>query len=142
MDNRANRSIRLGVVLAVVVVACGLFLYLSFFSFPPTETIAQNYLDAIIHRDIEAVLKLGSSDFLCQNNLKNTALGDIDQFGGAVVQKVSISVHGPSGSRDEIQWASIAFEYRASGQAEWKHGEMIISTDHEAPGLRYTCGRG
>ncbi len=142
MDNRAKRSIGLGAVLAIISASCGLFLYLSFVSFPPTDAIAQNYLDAIIRKDIEAVLRLGSSNPLCQNNLKNTALSDIDQFGGAVVRGVLISVHGPSGSRDEIQWASIEFEYHKSDQAEWKHGEMIISTDHEVPGLRYTCGRG
>ncbi len=142
MDNRAKRSIGLGIVLAIIAVSCGLFLYLSFFSFPTTDVIAQNYLDAIIHKDIEAVLRLGSSDPLCQNNLKNTALSDIDQFGGIVVRKISVSIDGPSGSREEIQWARIEFEYQEIGQTEWKHGEMIISTDHEVPGLRYTCGRG
>lgn len=142
MDSRAKGSIGLGVVLVTIVAACGLFLYLSFFSFPPTETIAQNYLDAIIHKDVEAALRLGSSDPLCQNNLTNTALRDIDQFGGVVVREISITVDGPSGSAEEIQWARIEFQYHEIGQTEWKHGKMVISTDHEVPGLRYTCGIG
>ena len=142
MDSRAKGSIGLGVVLVAIVAACGLFLYLSFFSFPPTETIAQNYLDAIIHKDVKAVLRLGSSGPLCQNNLKNTARRDIDQFGGAVVREISITVDGPSGSDEEIQWARIEFQYHEIGQTEWKHGKMVISTDHEVPGLRHTCGIG
>ena len=142
MDSRARGSIGLGVVLIVIVAACGLFLYLSFFSFPPTETMAQNYFDAIIHKDIEAVLRLGRPDPLCQDNLKYIALRDIEQYGGTVVQEISITINGPVGSDEEIQWARIEFQYHEIGQTVWKQGKMVISTDHEVPGLRYTCGVG
>jgi hypothetical protein len=142
MDNQSKRSIGLGVVLIVIVAACGLFLYLSVFSFPPTETIAQNYFDAIIRKDIEAVLRLGRSDPLCQENLKYIAQRDIERFGGTEVREVSISVDGSSGSDEGIQWARIEFQYHEIGQTTWKQGKIVISTDHERPGLRYTCGIG
>jgi hypothetical protein len=142
MDNHAKRSIGFGIVLIAIVAACGLFLYLSFFSFPPTETIAQNYFDAIIRKDVEAVLRLGRSDPLCQDNLKYIAQRDIERFGGTVVREVSITVEGPSGSDEGIQWARIEFQYHEIGQSVWKQGKMVISTDHERPGLRYTCGVG
>ncbi len=143
MDRHTDRSLILWFALLVIVLACGSFLYLTFFSFPSTETIAQKYLDAIIHKDIGAVLRLAiPDDNLCQSNLMYIALRDIAKFGGAEVRGISVTVTGPEGSDEDIQWASIEFQYRETSQTEWENGKMVISTDHSAPGLRYTCGIG
>jgi hypothetical protein len=99
-------------------------------------------MDAVIHKDMEAVLRLGSSDYPCQSNLKNTALRDMGRFGMTVVREVTVTVEGPQGSDDEIQWARIKFQYQQIGQTMWHYGEMVISTDHDGMGLRYTCGIG
>jgi hypothetical protein len=40
------------------------------------------------------------------------------------------------------KWARIKFQYQQVGQTGWHYGEMVISTDHDGPGLRHTCGIG
>ena len=124
-----------------MVLSCCAFLYFSLISYPSTKTIANRYLQAIIGEDYETALELGRSREYCQDELRESILMDIEEFGGSEVRDVTIEVYGNTGSDDELQFAEIRFAYRHPNQEDWQAAEMNLATDHEVPGFRYLlCG--
>ncbi|MCP4368053.1 MAG: hypothetical protein GY797_08105 [Deltaproteobacteria bacterium] len=139
MKNSSKRLIGSSLSLIIIIPCCAC-LYFSFISYPPTKTIANRYLDAIIREDFEAAFELGRSKEYCRDTLRESILKDIEKFGGAEVRAVAIEVQGNTGSDDELQFAEIRFAYRDPNQEDWQRAEMRLGTDHEVPGFRYTCG--
>jgi hypothetical protein len=139
MKNNSKKLIGYG-LLIILLLSCT-FLCFSVISFPSTKTIANRYLKAIISEDYEAAFALGRSREYCRDELHESILMDIEEFGGSEVRDVKIEVHGNTGSDDEMQFAEIQFAYRPPNQEEWQAAEIKLGTDHEVPGLRYLlCG--
>lgn len=128
------------VVVGIVTLSCGLLAYFSIVSFPPAETIATQYLDAIQTGDWDAAIKLAASDTACQDAIRESAQSDIDQFTRAEIRNVVMKVYAGTGSQFGLQSVSIEFEYRKPSETEWRLGEMRIMTHHVFLGFRYTCG--
>jgi hypothetical protein len=127
------------VILIIVYGGCCSFLYFSFISFPSTEAIARNYLYGVINGDLGRAMSWTNP--ACRDEARHNALNDIDKYGFSEVRKVAVDVEDNlTGSDEEIQFASVKFEYRKRSETEWQQGEMVIITDHNVPGLRYTCG--
>lgn len=129
------------VVALTLCLSCGLLLYLSFVSFPPPRVIGQRYLAAVISEDLTAATELARSKKECRAVLREAALEDIDEFGGADIRNVSVHVEYNDGSDDEIQFAVVEFEYHRPGNEVWQSASIRLQTDHDVPGLRYLCGR-
>jgi hypothetical protein len=145
--SRTFGKLGLVVVVGVLVVAlalslsCGLFLYLSFVSYPSPKVIGQRYVAAVVNEDLSAAPDLARSKEECRAALREDALEDIDEFGGAEVRNVSIGLEYNDGSDDGIQFAVVEFEYLEPGNEAWQSSSMRLVTDHDVPGLRYLCGR-
>jgi hypothetical protein len=134
---------RKAVIILVIIISgsCCCFLYFSFISFPSTEAIARSYLNAVVNQDAETALEWTQASSGCQGLAEESVLEDIAQYGGCDIRDVTIDVQSNlTGSDDEMQFAHVRFEYRRSDDIEWQRGEMRIFTDHDVPGLRYTCG--
>ena len=134
---------RKAVIVPLIIISgcCCSFLYFSFISFPSTEAIARSYLNAVVNQDAETALKWTQASSGCQGLAEESALEDIAQYGGCAIRGVTVDIQpNLMGSDDEMQYAHVRFEYRRSDDAEWQRGEMRIFTDHDVPGLRYTCG--
>ena len=132
-----------GVLVAALTLSlsCGLLLHLSFVSYPSTKTLGQRYLAAVINEDLSAATDLARSKEECRAALREAALEDINEFGGAEVRNVSIGLEYNDGSDNEIQFAMVEFEYLRPGNEAWQSVSMRLYTDHDVPGFRYLCGR-
>jgi hypothetical protein len=124
------------------LLGCTLFLFFgSTISFPPTETLAQRYLEAVINEDLEAAASLAGSGKGCGGgaSLRDDAWKDIAIYGGTEVRNVRIEVHFNTGSDESLEFAIVEFEYCRPGQSVWHRGEMRLMTDHKTLGFRYLC---
>ena len=111
---------------------------------PSTETLAQSYLDAVIHGNLDAAAALANAgDRICKNLMQQSARRDIQLLKGAEVRNVQIEVQPGEGSSESVEFAIISFEYRLSPQTAWKTGKLHLTTDHDRNYLgtpRYACG--
>jgi hypothetical protein len=111
---------------------------------PSTESLAQSYLDAIIHGNIGAAAALAhAGDQICKNLMQQSVQRDIQLLNGAEVRNVQITVRPGEGSSKSVEFATISFEFRLSPQMAWKIGELHLTTDHDRNYLgtpRYACG--
>ncbi len=107
---------------------------------PPSQIIAQQYLDAVTRKDNQSAIDLANSEPFCETAVKEDVKKDISQFGGAEIRNVSISVAGGTGSSDTVQFASIQFEYRKASSHAWERGEMRLMTDSNLTIFRRLCG--
>jgi hypothetical protein len=108
-------------------------------SYPSSEMLARQYLDAIMRRDLDAAINLayGSS---CQKYIAEQARRDIEQYGDAEIRSVEISTSPGGGSSETFELVGIQFEYRFSDQStEWQRGSIGLWSDYNPPGLRHLC---
>ena len=100
-------------------------------SFPSTETLAKNYLKAIIDKNAEAAATTTvASDTGCRTITLADAHKDIDKFGGSDLQDVTVTVvPNIYGSDEGLEFAEVTFKYRRSEEADWQYGEMRLMAD-------------
>lgn len=131
----------INILLIVIIGGCCFLFYLSFISYPSTETIARNYLDAVTNKDLDKAMRWTQVASRCQDTARESALRNISQYGDSEIKNLTVDIrYNTMGSDDEMQFAYLNFEYQKRGDAEWQHAEMVVFTDHEVPGLRYMCG--
>jgi hypothetical protein len=128
------------IVVTVVFLACGMFLYMSFISYPSTKAIGRRYLDAVVNKNLSAAVNLARSNEKCRQVLMQDAELDIEEFGGDQIRRIAIEMQYNDGSDNEIQFALITFEHKESGQPHWRPSSMRLFTNHDVPGFRYLCG--
>jgi hypothetical protein len=112
-------------------------------SFPSTDSIARQYVAAIIRQDTEAAAKLGATARCpCSDTglLQLDVERDIARFGGVEIRNLVVAVRVSTGSDESPQFALITFEYRIPGTDTWQPGKMHLDTDHEALAPRCLCG--
>ena len=125
----------------VVFGGCCLLFYFCIISYPSTESIARDYLDAVINNDLDKAMRWTQATSRCQDLAMESALKDIDQFGNSEIKNFTIDIrYNTMGSDDEMQFAYLYFDYRKHDDTEWQSAEMEVFTDHEVPGIRYRCG--
>jgi len=128
-------------LLVVIFGGCCLLFYFSFISYPSTEAIARNYLDAVTNEDLNKAMRWTQVTSRCQDIARESALRDISQYGDSEIMNLTVDIrYNTMGSDDEMQFAYLNFEYRKHGDTEWQDAEMVVFTDHQVPGLRYRCG--
>ena len=100
------------------IVCCGFAVFApTKMGFPPTETLARRYLDAVIAGDIEAAVALAGSNPYCLTDMRKSATRHIAILRGTEVKNVQIDVQGGRGSDESLEFATIRFEYRISLRA-------------------------
>jgi hypothetical protein len=132
-----------GVVL-VVFLCCSFVLFEgapSYLVFPSTRTIAKRYLEVVIAGDVKQVGRLAGSDGECQVLMQELAQADMEKLKGAEVRNIEIDVNYSTGSTEELEFATIRFEYCTFSHPEWQAASMRLMTDYKFPGRRYACGR-
>jgi len=111
-------------IIVVIVPICFCCFVASYGAFPPflvvpsTRRIAKRYLIAVTSGDVEAAVELAGSDEGCRRVMREMAREDISLYGGADVRKVWIGVGASTGSREELEFANVKFEYRTSASSE------------------------
>ena len=138
--HRKKLAKTIAVLSITITLSCCLFLFFSVVSFPSTKAIANQYLSAILSEDFDNAIELARSNERCRDLLQESALQDINQFGGVDIRELTIEIRGNSGSDDEMQFAWVEFEFLEPYKSEWQLGLMVLVTDHEVPGFRYLCG--
>ena len=114
--------------------------YPPFLIYPSTRRIAKRYLTAVTASDVEAAVELAGPDEGCRNAMREMAERDIALFGNADVRKVWIGVGQSQGSREELEFANVQFEYRISADSEWRKGTIRVMTDYQSLfERRYAC---
>jgi hypothetical protein len=134
-------------------------------AFPSTESLARQYVTAVINRDSNAGVELADPNlfelspelsnipeiskltealqFCSPKTLEDSVQQDIARFGGAEIRNLTIEVLNGTGSDDELQVAHVVFGFRRPDESEWRRGEMRLITDYNPPGpgihRRYLC---
>jgi hypothetical protein len=150
---RAKWILAIVVIIVVTLPICFCCFVANYGAFPPflvapsTRRIARRYLIAVTAGDVEAAVELAGSDKGCRRVMREMAEEDISLLGNADIRKVRIGVGASTGSREELEFADVWFEYRISADGEWQKGKIRLMTDYESwpangwpPGERYACG--
>jgi hypothetical protein len=94
----------------------------------------------VVNKNATIVVFLAGFDSMCRDYTREDIQKDIQEFGGAEIQNLTIEIADNTGSDEGLQSALLEFEYRPPDQPEWQTGEMHVMTDHSAFGFRYLCG--
>lgn len=117
--------------------------FLSWWSFPPTEFLARLYLDRVIAGDSKGAASVAyfhrPSDLCDQSLLKQDAIKDIAQFGGAEIKNLTVSIFHGKGSDENYETATMTFEYRKPNQAQWLNGKIRLESGANYWGIRFIC---
>jgi hypothetical protein len=104
-------------------------------SYPPSDMLAQRYLDAVLRQDLEAI-KASVGD--CPPLIAQ-ARTDMDRLNKTEVRNVKTLVEPNSGSSDTLEFVTLTFEFRKRGEPDWRAANLFFSSDYTPPGLRRLC---
>lgn len=124
----------------VFITFCYLGMEFMYGMIPRPATLARQYLQAIVNKDLAAIEQMAGSDPGCRESTKQDAELAIAQYGGAEIRGVSVEVLPQGGSDRGIRAIRITFEYRASPEMPWQSTSIRMITDSNTPGFRYLCG--
>jgi hypothetical protein len=132
----------LAVMLLISVCVCCFLGEFLWYSFPPPDFLAKQYLNAVIDGDLNSVLVWSNGRVAwCRDATQTSAMEDIRQFGNSDVRNVQLEVLGQGGSDRTIRVVRIMFEYRKHSEFAWQTGKTQIITTFDDGGFRYICGK-
>ncbi len=105
---------------------------------PSTDTLARQYLEAVVKSDLDAISKLtGDQDSLL---IRRDAPRHIAQYGGSEVRNIVVETRPTMNEHDDI--VTITFEYHQPGQADWQVGTVFVIVSPRRLGVRRVCASG
>ena len=114
---------------------------LDLITFPWTETLVEDYLEAVAAGDLDTAVDLGCPSESCREQLRKVAERDIALLNGTEIRNIDVDIGVNMYSDESVVVAYVDFEYRLSDDPEWKEGKRTCWSDYSLFGKRYlsTC---